>query len=118
MKRTDRSVESASQTLRASRVDRMLSIAAGVAAVTAVVVSLYQAALAREQLRASAWPHLAQSNSFTPGNPYLRTVSNQGVGLTCYCSVYDECWIADSRKEEPRDVDSCPSADAHADFQP
>jgi hypothetical protein len=37
--------------------------------------------------------------------------------VTCYCSVYDECWLADSRKEEPRDVDSCPSADAHADFQ-
>jgi hypothetical protein len=58
----------------------VLSLAAGVAAVTAVAVSLYQAALAREQLRASAWPYLAQSNSFTVEQPYLRTVSNEGVG--------------------------------------
>jgi len=170
----------------------MLSIAAGVAAVTAVVVSLYQTALARKQLRASAWPYLAQSNSFTLGSPYTRTVSNEGVGparvrgfrviidgrpvstwddavktltgsgepglvyssfgrgvvlppgasrtlltlppgpraerfwlaaqtrmhtVTCYCSVYDECWIADSRKDEPRAVSACPKAETRADFQ-
>jgi hypothetical protein len=65
---------------RGERVDRMLSLAAGVAAITAVAVSLYQAALAREQLRASAWPYLAQSNSFSGGQPYLRTVRNDGLG--------------------------------------
>jgi hypothetical protein len=177
---------------RAARVDRVLSLAAGVAAVTAVVVSLYQAALAREQLRASGWPYLAQSNSFAGvGTPYLRTISNEGVGparvrgfrvlvdgrpvstwaaavrtltgedepglvyssfgrgsvlppgasrtlltlppgpraerfwlasqtrmstITCYCSVYDECWLADSLREEPRAVRAC-SPDARADLQ-
>jgi len=49
------------------RVDRWLSIAAGVGAICAVAISLYQAALAREQQRASAWPYLNQSNSFMPG---------------------------------------------------
>ncbi len=176
-----------------SRVDRVLSLAAGVAAVTAVAVSLYQAALAREQLRASAWPYLAQSNSFAGADaPYLRTVSNEGVGpalvrsfrvlvdgrpvsswdaavraltgenepaliyssfgrgsvlppgasrtlltlppgpravrfylaaqarmhtIACYCSVYGECWLADSEKEEPRAVGACAAADARADLQ-
>jgi hypothetical protein len=65
---------------RGERIERLLSIAVGIAAITAVVVSLYQASLARQQLRASAWPYLAQSSSYTPGNPYLREVSNDGVG--------------------------------------
>jgi hypothetical protein len=176
---------------RADRVDRVLSLAAGVAAVTAVAVSLYQAALAREQLRASAWPYLGQSNSFIPGQPYLRTVSNEGIGparvraftvfvddrpvrtwgaavraltgenepalvyssfgrgsvlpsgasrtlltlpsgaraatfwlaaqtrlhsVVCYCSVYDECWRADSRVEEPTMVRAC-TGDSTVTFQ-
>jgi len=174
---------------RADRVDRLLSLAAGVAAVTAVVVSLYQTALAREQLRASGWPYLAQSNSFVAGQPYLRTVSNDGVGparvrafsvlvdgravptwsaavraltgddepslvyssfgrgtvmppgairtlltlpsgpraatfwreaqtrlhtVACYCSVYDECWQADSRADEPAAVPTCTADSATA----
>jgi hypothetical protein len=62
------------------RMDRWLSIAAGVGAICAVAVSLYQAALAREQQRASAWPYLSQSNSYVEGQPYTRQVENQGVG--------------------------------------
>jgi len=167
---------------RADHVDRWLSVAAGVAALFAVGVSLYQAGLARQQLRASAWPHLAQSNSYVPEQPYTRQVENQGVGparvrafrvlvdgrpvqtwgavvrsltgapdsgvvysslsrgnvlppgtgvtllrlppgaqaglfwaaaqtrletVICYCSIYDECWEADSRKEEPAPVRAC-----------
>ena len=167
---------------RGDRIDRVLSLAVGVAAVTAVVVSLYQAALARRQLRASAWPYLSQSNSFVADQPYLRTISNAGVGparirafsvlvdgrpvrnwdaavraltgesepalvyssfgrgivlppgasrtlltlpsgaraaafwraaqtrlhtIACYCSVYDECWQADSRKDEPVPIRAC-----------
>lgn len=65
---------------RADRVDRILSLCAGIAAITAVAVSLYQAALARRQLRASAWPYVTQDNSFTQGSAYMRRVSNQGVG--------------------------------------
>ena len=174
---------------RADRVDRILSLAAGVAAVTAVAVSLYQASLAREQLRASAWPYLWQSNSFVAGQPYLRTISNEGVGparvraftvlvddrpvqswnaavraltgegepalvyssfgrgtvvppggsrtlltlppgeraaafwreaqtrfhtVACYCSVYDECWLADSRRDEPLEVPACTADSATA----
>ena len=64
----------------ADRVDRILSLCAGIAAITAVAVSLYQAALARRQLRASAWPYVTQDNTFTLGSPYMRRVSNQGVG--------------------------------------
>ncbi len=176
---------------RADRVDRWLSLAAGVAALFAVGVSLYQARLAREQLRASAWPYLAQSNSYVPEQPYTRQVENQGVGparvrafrvlvdgrpaqtwgavvrsltgapdsavvysslsrgsvlspgmvltllqlpagqqaerfwaaaqtrletVICYCSIYDECWEADSRLEEPAPVRAC-MADARTAFR-
>jgi hypothetical protein len=164
------------------RVDRWLSIAAGVGAICAVAISLYQAALAREQQRASAWPYLNQSNSYVPGQPYTRQVENQGVGparvgsfevlvdgrpvrtwddavraltgkpdpglvyssfghgsvlppgrthtllwllpgnqaqvffegaqtrletVICYCSIYEECWQAASRAEEPVAVRAC-----------
>lgn len=168
---------------RADRVDRLLSLCAGIAAVTAVAVSLYQAALARQQLRASAWPYVQQQNSYTQGAPYRYLVSNEGVGparvrsfvvladgkpvprwndavraftgdgepglvyssfthgsvvpagaerelvqlppgerahrfwlaaqtrlrtILCYCSVYDECWLADSDEKEPAPVRACP----------
>jgi hypothetical protein len=64
-----------------TRIDRWLSIAAGVAALCAVAVALYQAALAREQQRASAWPYLVQSNSYAgTGAAYTRDVENVGVG--------------------------------------
>jgi hypothetical protein len=64
-----------------TRLDRWLSIAAGVAALCAVAISLYQAALAREQQRASAWPYLVQSNSYAGiGAAYTREVENVGVG--------------------------------------
>ena len=65
---------------RGERTERLLSIAVGLAAIAAVLVSLYQTSLAREQLRASAWPYVTQANAFTPGNPYVRVVSNDGIG--------------------------------------
>jgi hypothetical protein len=174
---------------RADRVDRLLSLAAGVAAISAVAVSVYQAALSREQQRASAWPYVSHTNSFVPGQPYQRLVANEGVGparvrsfqvlvdgrpvrrwddavraltgegepglvysslgrgsvlppgerravltvpggpragafwqgaqtrlttVVCYCSVYDECWRADSREDEPRPVRDCPPDSAAA----
>jgi len=34
--------------------------------------------------------------------------------VVCYCSVYDDCWRADSRVEEPRAVRDCPSDTAVA----
>ena len=65
---------------RADAVDRLLSVCAGVAAITAVAVSLYQSALARQQLRASAWPYVAQANAYSAGTDYTRLVGNEGVG--------------------------------------
>src|SRR3954470_16675399 len=165
-----------------SRVDRWLSVAAAIGAVCAVAIAVYQAALAREQQRASAWPYLAQSNSYIAGQPYTRQLENQGIGparvrsfqvlvdgkptrswndvvralisqpdsglvyssfgrgsvvppgatrvllrlppgnqarlfwqaaqtrletLVCYCSVYDECWSADTRAKEPTPTRAC-----------
>ena len=63
-----------------SHADRWLSIFAAIGAICAVAISLYQAQLAREQQRASAWPYIAQSNSYVPGKPYTRQVENVGVG--------------------------------------
>ena len=65
---------------RAAAVDRLLSVCAGVAAITAVAVSIYQSALARRQLRASAWPYVAQANAYAAGTDYTRLVGNEGVG--------------------------------------
>jgi hypothetical protein len=36
----------------------------------------------------------------------LRSVSF----LACYCSVFDECWLADSRKTQPSKVKQCPAS--------
>ena len=60
--------------------DRYLSMAAAVGAICAVAIAVYQAALAREQQRASAWPFLYQSNSYLTGQAYTRQIENQGVG--------------------------------------
>jgi hypothetical protein len=27
----------------------------------------------------------------------------------CYCSIFDDCWVMDSRKEDPEPVQSCPA---------
>lgn len=176
---------------RTQRIERWLSIAVGLAAIVAVLVSLYQANLAQKQLRASAWPYISQGNSYTPNNPYHFVVSNQGIGpariksfrvlvdgrpvptwnaavrtltgegepalvysffgrgsvlvagsdrslLTlpsggraekfwveaqqrlhtqvCYCSVYDECWLADGDAPEPTPQPVC-SEDSASEFR-
>ena len=175
-----------------STVDRWLSIAAAIGAICAVAIAVYQAALAREQQRASAWPFLAQSNSYLTGQPYTRQVENQGVGpalvrsfrvlvdgkpahtwsdavraligqpdsglvyysfgrgkvvpagatrvlltlppgnqalsfwqaaqtrletVVCYCSVYNECWNADTRARQPQPVRAC-AEDSTSEFAP
>jgi hypothetical protein len=167
-------------------------MAAAVGAVCAVAIAVYQAALAREQQRASAWPFLAQSNSYLTGQPYTRQIENQGVGparvrsfrvlvdgkpahtwsdvvhelinqpdsglayssfgrgkvvpagatrvllslppgnqarsfwqaaqtrlatVVCYCSIYDECWQADTRAKEPVSVSAC-ADDSTNEFAP
>jgi hypothetical protein len=167
---------------RGIRMDRWLSMAAAIGALCAVAIALYQASLSREQQRASAWPYLAQSNSYVAGQPYTRQLENQGIGparvrsfqvlvdgkpahnwsdvvgalidqpdsglvyysfgrgsvvppgatrtllrlppgnqarlfwqaaqtrletVVCYCSVYDECWNADTRAKEPIRARAC-----------
>lgn len=168
---------------RVYRLERLLSLVVGVAAIVAALVALYQATLARAQARTAAWPYLGQGNSLAGyKSPYTRTVANQGVGparvrhvrvevdgrpvptwdaavlaltgsapkgyeyseigvgsvlspgvvdtlltlpsgpqaiafwraaparLTvaiCYCSVYDECWVAEDRRADPRPVHGC-----------
>lgn len=181
---------SSSYASRTERIERYLSLGVGVAVIAALLVSLYQANLARAQLRASAWPYLAQSNSWATGD-YQWVVTNDGVGparirsmrilvdgkamrtwndavraltgegearltysstgrgtvipagasrvlltmpkgeratrfwsegqtrlraVTCYCSVYDECWIADSDRHEPAPTDRC-AVDEAAEFR-
>jgi hypothetical protein len=64
---------------RTERLERYLSLAVGVAVIGAMLVSLYQANLARAQLRASAWPYLSQSNSWEGGTYHFVTV-NEGIG--------------------------------------
>ena len=172
--------------------DRILSISAIVAAIAAVLVAAYEARITREYQRISVWPRIQQSNSFVPGDAYVRTVSNAGVGPAlirsvevsvdgkpcrtwgevvkaligrpapghvysslhagavvlqdkpvtvfrippgddakqfweetqgerlsiriCYSSLYNECWLADSLKEQPVKVDPCRS-DPAREFQ-
>jgi hypothetical protein len=67
--------------------DRIMSVSAIVAAIAAVLVAVYDAQINREYQRISVWPCLAQSNTLTTGDPYLRTVTNVGVGPALVRSV-------------------------------
>ena len=59
--------------------DRLLSGSAGLIAVTALAVSAYQAYLAREQQRMSAWPYVKLLNSGGDSS-YAYLVQNVGLG--------------------------------------
>jgi hypothetical protein len=52
-----------------------------------VLVAAYEARINREYQRISVWPRIQQSSSFIPGQPYLRVVSNVGVGPALIRSV-------------------------------
>jgi hypothetical protein len=40
-----------------------------------------------------------------------RVVNDRRVSLrVCYCSLYGECWVNDSRAPEPERVRACPAA--------
>ena len=67
--------------------DRIMSVSAIVAAIAAVLVAAYEARINREYQRISVWPRIQQSNSFVPGEPYRRIVSNVGVGPALIRSV-------------------------------
>ena len=72
---------------RSDVTDRILSVSAIVAAIAAVLVAAYEARINREYQRISVWPRLQQANSFVPGEPYLRIVTNVGVGPALVRSV-------------------------------
>ena len=176
--------------------DRALSASAGVVALTALAVSIYQAWISRQQVRMSAWPYVTQGNTGGPTD-WAWVVSNVGLGPAlvrsmrldvdgkpvgdwgefgttmlkldesalkerlrdhqvttstiqrgtvllpgttmellrirggpfagamrgllndgrvsvrfCYCSLYQECWVNDSRAAEPVPVRECPAAPA------
>jgi hypothetical protein len=59
--------------------DRAVSASAGLVALCALGVSLYQAILSRQQQRMSVWPYLLQYNSGRDGG-YYRVVQNAGLG--------------------------------------
>ena len=31
------------------------------------------------------------------------------VTRSCYCSIFDDCWVFDSRTEQPSEVKNCPT---------
>ena len=31
------------------------------------------------------------------------------VVRSCYCSIFDECWVSDNREKRPRSVEACPA---------
>lgn len=59
--------------------DTVLSVSAAVVALSALGVSIYQAKLARDQQRASAWPRLDLTNNNGP-HLYGRVIRNVGLG--------------------------------------
>ena len=63
-----------------ARFERSLALFVGLAAIVAASVSLYQAALAREQARASAWPYVMIGGSLSEGHPYTLGMYNRGIG--------------------------------------
>ncbi|MEN3369609.1 MAG: hypothetical protein V7609_1752 [Verrucomicrobiota bacterium] len=72
---------------RSDLTDRIMSVSAIVAAIAAVAVSAYEARINREYQRISVWPRVQQANTFVPGDPYQRVVSNVGVGPALIRSV-------------------------------
>ena len=37
---------------------------------------------------------------------------------SCYCSIFDDCWVTDSRKADPQPIDACPANWTTFDEQP
>ena len=61
--------------------DRALSASAGIVALSALAVSVYQTKIMREQQRASAWPYVRVGHNWDqPGHGYSIHVGNDGLG--------------------------------------
>jgi hypothetical protein len=48
----------------------------------------------------------------------LNTERWKAVVRTCYCSIFDDCWVFDSSKKSPEQVDICPADWERFDEQP
>jgi hypothetical protein len=68
--------------------DRVLSASAGVVALSALAVSVYQTAIMREQQRMSAWPYVLIQNAWAkPSSGYSIRAMNQGLGPALVRSI-------------------------------
>jgi hypothetical protein len=79
------------------------------------------AATDRGQLMTSDVPQYLQADGRIPSFHWPRTAENtllwnyvNGVRMTdrlhmqaCYCSIFDECWVADSKVFRPKPVEQC-----------
>ncbi len=64
-----------------TRVDRLLSVCAIIAAITAVAIAVYEARITREYQKISVWPYVMQYNEHIPGQTdYTRNIANNGIG--------------------------------------
>jgi len=72
---------------RSDLTDRIMSVSAIVAALAAVLIAAYEARINREYQRISVWPRIQQSDSFITDQPYMRNVSNVGMGPAMVRSV-------------------------------
>lgn len=52
-----------------------------------------------------AWPRPESDDAWSK----LEKSRDRITLKTCYCSVFDECYVADSSRREPDRVDSCPT---------
>jgi hypothetical protein len=71
---------------RRINIELLLGISATFLSLAALVVSIFQTKIAREQQQASVWPRLATSSDVLDLNFYF-TISNQGVGPAIIKSV-------------------------------
>jgi hypothetical protein len=52
---------------------------------------------------------LAQTNQNKPLWDKLNQERWKVVIRSCYCSIFDDCWVFDSRAEQPQEVKVCPA---------
>ena len=70
---------------RSELLQRVLSGSAALVAVSALLVSMYQTKIMREQQRMSAWPYVRLIKSNVPS--YARVIDNLGLGPALVRSV-------------------------------
>ncbi|WP_162312698.1 hypothetical protein [Pseudoxanthomonas yeongjuensis] len=77
--------------------------------------SIVSSAIQRRVIGADEWIQAMRvpPSSTSPAVYAALTRSLPGVGMRlCYCSVLDECWLLDSKHDEPEPVRDCKAAPA------